>query len=192
MNAWWQYYPNRFKDSFCDMVVQKALMLPPVAGQIGLQGSQVINQEIRRSQVRWIPRRNHDFDFLFEALTDFAYECNKFAFGFDLTTFNDVQFTEYDASYKGHYDWHMDTNWGLTTHFQRKLSMVLQLSPTENYTGGDLEFLQDDCNILPDAQAIRQKGTIVAFPAFLKHRVTPVTSGKRYSIVTWVEGPNFR
>ena len=36
------------------------------------------------------------------------------------------------------------------------------------------------------------KGTIVAFPSFIEHRVTPVTSGTRYTATMWVNGPRLR
>ena len=31
----------------------------------------------------------------------------------------------------------------------------------------------------------RKKGSIIVFPSFIYHRVTPVTEGTRYSLVTW-------
>jgi len=38
---------------------------------------------------------------------------------------------------------------------------------------------------------IRKQGTVIVFPSFLKHRVTEVTRGKRYSLVQWLNGPDF-
>ena len=38
----------------------------------------------------------------------------------------DIQFTEYDESYQGHYSWHTDLGSG--TSSTRKLSIVVQLS----------------------------------------------------------------
>jgi PKHD-type hydroxylase len=40
--------------------------------------------------------------------------------------------------------------------------------------------------------AHRARGTLVAFPSYLLHRVTPITSGTRKSLVAWVSGPVFR
>ena len=34
-------------------------------------------------------------------------------------------------------------------------------------------------------------GSTIAFPSFFLHEVTPVTKGSRYSIVTWVSGPEW-
>ncbi len=31
----------------------------------------------------------------------------------------------------------------------------------------------------------KSKGSVIVFPSFIYHRVTPVTKGTRYSLVTW-------
>ncbi|WP_299006958.1 hypothetical protein [uncultured Tenacibaculum sp.] len=37
----------------------------------------------------------------------------------------------------------------------------------------------------------REKGTIIVFPSFMMHCVTPITKGVRKSIVGWVAGPPY-
>jgi PKHD-type hydroxylase len=39
---------------------------------------------------------------------------------------------------------------------------------------------------------IREKGSVIVFPSFIWHRVTPVTAGTRYSLVNWNLGFPFR
>jgi PKHD-type hydroxylase len=39
---------------------------------------------------------------------------------------------------------------------------------------------------------LMKKGTVIAFPSFIPHRVTELTSGVRKSLVGWIEGPKFR
>ena len=39
---------------------------------------------------------------------------------------------------------------------------------------------------------LRNRGTIIVFPSFLEHQVTPVTKGTRYSLVQWYSGPDWR
>lgn len=36
------------------------------------------------------------------------------------------------------------------------------------------------------------QGTATVFPGFVLHRVTPVTTGARYSLTVWAHGPAFR
>ena len=60
------------------------------------------------------------------------------------------------------------------------------LNDESEYEGGRLMFR--DINI-----EIKQKaGTVIVFPSFYVHEVTPVTQGERYSLVSWVEGPKWR
>lgn len=80
--------------------------------------------------------------------------------------------------------WHSDVN---KQHMQpRQLSASIQLSTPSDYEGGELQFSPSDilCNV-PKTQ-----GTIVLFPSWLTHRVTPVTAGLRWSLVVWAHGPN--
>jgi len=35
-------------------------------------------------------------------------------------------------------------------------------------------------------------GNAVAFPAYIAHRVLPVSAGRRHALVAWIHGPGFR
>ena len=56
----------------------------------------------------------------------------------------------------------------------------MQLSKPETYKGGNLVFETE-----PMERAI---GTIVIFPSYVRHQVTRVTEGTRYSLVQWFKG----
>ena len=64
----------------------------------------------------------------------------------------------------------------------------MQLSDADSYEGGDLQFMINNKTVT----APREKGTIIIFPSFVMHRVTPVIKGTRESIVGWVSGPPYR
>jgi PKHD-type hydroxylase len=72
----------------------------------------------------------------------------------------------------------------------RKLSITIQLSDSDDYEGGN--FILDRQYQQPDSKDLRTKGTILVFPSPIKHKVTPVTKGIRKSLVAWVEGPKWR
>ena len=112
------------------------------------------------------------------------------AFGVDLTDVWDIQYTIYDAKDDGHYDWHFDTFWGNESSSDRKLSVTIQLSDSDDYEGGD--FLFDPQYEPPDKMSLRKKGTVLVFPSPIKHKVEKVTKGIRKSLVAWVEGPKWR
>ena len=104
-------------------------------------------------------------------------------FGMKLDGFADaLQYTEYGAGER--FDWHMDLGpYGTSL---RKLSMTLQLSDEGEYGGGALEFIN-----MPGLPPARPVGTAIFFPSYLVHRVSPIESGRRRSLVAWACGPAF-
>jgi len=105
------------------------------------------------------------------------------------------QFTKYEGSKKGHYNWHTDCGLAPNENNKiRKLSMIIPLVDGNEYEGGDFELNlnnpENENNIVTIKEA-RIKGTVIVFPSFVWHRVTPVTSGTRYSLVNWHQGRPF-
>lgn len=82
------------------------------------------------------------------------------------------------------FDWHLDSGDQLSAN--RKLSLSIPLSSTREYRGGDLEF----AGSLMKERRIG-KGTAVVFPSFVAHRISPVTSGRRFALVAFAHGPSF-
>ena len=89
----------------------------------------------------------------------------------------------------GKYKWHTDC--GAKETSTRKLTAIVQLSDETKYEGGNLEFGITDETGENNYTAPRTRGSITIFPAFLSHRVTPITKGKRYSLITWMLGDCF-
>ncbi len=56
----------------------------------------------------------------------------------------------------------------------------------EGFTGGEFMFAG---NYKPD---VGGAGSIIIFPSFKEHRVCPVKTGVRYSLVVWFLGPPFK
>jgi len=88
-----------------------------------------------------------------------------------------------------HYNWHVDTIDEVQSGLIRKLSFTIQLSSPEEYSGGELQFLDDGNHTF---FAPKEKGTIIIFDSRMRHRVRKVKSGTRKSIVGWVEGPRWK
>lgn len=188
MRSYWQMWQNYMSAERCQSIIDQAIHIPSV--EATTYGN-VPN--LRTSKVRWIHRSDPSWNWLFSEIEHVIRRANT-SFGFDLNLFHEVQFTEYDSSNNGHYGWHEDLNWipPATQNTQRKLSFVMQLSDPSSYEGGTLEFQLKGGGPPPDAASLRKRGTTIVFPSYVSHRVTPVTSGKRHSLVTWYEGPPFR
>jgi PKHD-type hydroxylase len=83
-------------------------------------------------------------------------------------------------------DWHIDLA-SSPPFSTRKLAVTIQLSNSDDYREGFLEFELDERYSMP-----RTAGTFVIYPSFLWHRVTPVTKGTRKSLTFWVGGTSFK
>lgn len=193
MKQWWQYWQSYFPSSACDKLISQISALPVQVGKIGHGSDNFIEDtSIRSSKIRWLNKLDLNFLSLFNTVEHLFHEANKNAFGFDVVRFSEIQFTEYHATDSGHYSWHIDTSWTSPALYRRKLSMVIQLSDPVEYNGGDFEMDIGECQEVPNPKSIREQGTVIVFPSFLRHRVTPVTAGIRRSLVVWMEGPPFK
>ena len=87
----------------------------------------------------------------------------------------------------GKFGWHFDC---IPTQPTRKLSYTIQLSDSNDYEGGDLEFFDGGINM--KTPEFRQKGNIIVFPSYAWHHITPITKGIRYAMVGWIHGPTYK
>ena len=159
-----------------------------VKAEIALSGG-IVNLKQRRSEVRWLTYLNEDFVSLFNNLSRLFHKVNLEHFGFDLSYLPNLQFTTYKAEDLGHFSWHDDIFWLTSNFYQRKLSLVIQLTDPEEYEGGEFEFAEHQ---ISNREEFKKKGSVLIFPSFLRHRVTPVIKGTRKSLVAWMEGPAWR
>ena len=175
-----------FTSEQLDSIVSICDEYPRREASIGSDGD--VAKNVRQTEVSWIDH-NERTGFIYDNLGYIARQLNGQFFNFDIWGFQeDIQYTVYGEE-DSHYTWHMDRGMSSSTgSAPRKLSLVIQLSDPSEYEGGDLE-------LFTQAEAItieKKRGLIVAFPSFVMHRVTPVTSGIRKTLVVWLTGPSFR
>ncbi len=177
-----------------DKVIKLASELPEAhrATTIGQEGDGATST--RSSMIKWIPHGG-TWDWLYERMMDCAVEANKNCWKFDMqSVLESIQYTEYYASEKGHYDWHQDIGSGKLPS-KRKVSITIQLSESEDYEGGDLLICtgsNGEGKLDNVIECPRGKGVGVLFPSYMMHRVSPVTKGTRKSLVLWVGGSHYR
>ena len=125
---------------------------------------------------------NESTNWVFERLGKGVREINDAVYGFDASQFREgFQFTRYEVG--EYYRPHFDIGPGKLT--ERKLSLTVQLSAPEEYSGGELI-------IYPGFVAAKDQGSMTVFPSFMCHNVNPVTTGVRYSLVSWLAGPPYK
>ena len=186
MNFEWVYYTKAVDNNLIDTIVENGLGADLDEAKIFHNEEVVVQPEYRRSQMTFM-----DDSYVTTKLYSIVNIANDENFGFDISSLQTPQFAKYDEKDKGHYSWHIDTSWVTNAFFHRKLTMVVQLSDPSEYEGGDFEIHTSGAT---EEQLIemKQKGSVIVFPSFLEHRVTPVTKGRRMSMTSWVTGPKFR
>jgi PKHD-type hydroxylase len=183
-------YEEVFTPDECDAIVKSISALglkDSVVNTVTGQNVFETVEDVRKSKTRFLLPTDSDYNsnWLFERLLDVTMDANNKFFGFNLWGFAEgIQFAEYEAP-GGKYDFHIDKAYG---NIIRKLSLSVNLTDPSTYEGGDLELMYS-----PKAEKIkRDRGTVILFPSYTLHRVTPVTSGVRNSLVAWITGDTFQ
>lgn len=166
-------------------------------------------RHVRNSTIAWFtnPRNDQETKDMGNVYSIIDSAVMAAAQDMDLTHWNitDRQNFQYTVYTKGqYYDWHRDTfddphdePWkGL----MRKLSFTLLLNDPQEYENGQFE-LDTSWKYGPHESWNRHfvleelfnigKGSMIVFQSQLWHRVRPVKSGKRKTLVGWYLGPPF-
>jgi PKHD-type hydroxylase len=123
---------------------------------------------------------------LYALLWESAYDAAQRHYGLELSRITrQPHYVEYHAG-RGHFHWHNDYSHE-SAEAPRKVTVVIQLSHSDDYDGGAFETFGPMGSTAP-----RERGTIFCLPSIIPHRVTPVTRGVRKAIVAWVSGPRFK
>jgi len=112
-------------------------------------------------------------------------DINRSVYGFDLyENINDwvVQNT-YQSTNQGEYKWHIDGE-NSDKHYTTKLTTLINLSE-KKYSGG--KFLLFEGKIR-EIKELNKPGSLVVFPSFTIHQVTPVTKGTRITMTIFKTG----
>ncbi len=218
-NAYW-YFTGILGDKFCDELIEHGNSQREKIGTIGKTARSVkerigvkheseiqkhlTRKEIkdlkkqRDSNVAWVNDR-----WIYDQIIPYIHQANQSAgWNFEISYFETCQFTKYKRNQ--FYDWHCDP---FPTPYdnpadpnfhgkQRKISAIVQLSNPKDYKGGELEIQPrtetDPKIVLNTKRHFGARGSIIVFPSHLWHRVKPVTTGKRYSLVLWALGYPFK
>ena len=154
-------------------------------GQGNWNRAVVVNKSVvgaRKSDIVWTKEQ-----WVYDLISPYMLTANEQAgWKYNIVAAQDCQVTRYTKD--GFYGWHVD---GIGSHTKldgegntRKLSMSIILN--SDYEGGDFEMRGLE-NQVPRLE----EGSIIVFPSFVEHRVTPVTEGIRYSLVNWFVGPPY-
>jgi len=152
-----------------------------------------IEEKTRTSKVSFLSDK-----WIYDIIHPLIAEANqKSSWNFEYSNTEPMQFTQYGLN--EFYNWHHDSAphpfRDVHPNFNgkiRKLSSIINLSKPGDYEGGNLEFdfrnLSEKSSNIRVCNEIKEQGSIVIFPSFIYHRVTPITKGTRHSLVSWTVG----
>ena len=175
---------NFLSNSQCDNLIKYMDEVNPNDSELaGKYDENILNKKVRNNKevIFKDDKLRNKLKMIFEL-------SNLSIWNFDIQKMEDVKLLKYDVG--GKYEWHTDCGSKKTS--KRKLTAIVQLSDETTYEGGDLEFGITEDSGGKNYTAPRERGSITIFPAFLSHRVTPITKGTRYSLITWMLGNAFK
>ena len=157
------------------------------------------SESIRSGKTSFLPVNDLLSELFGKLILD--YNLNFSGWNYDIEFIESIQLGHY---HKGDfYDWHIDSfqnpsfRTGDEYHpdkpYNRKISVTVFLNDPEEYEGGELDLETRGPNAEERFNTFKlPKGSMVVFPSHMWHRVRPVTSGVRKSLVLWIQGPPFK
>ena len=177
----WTIAENAFSPEDCTQLTELFASLDAEDG--GLVAGRFDNK-VRQSALVWVPE-SEELAWVQTRMARLAADANRQLFNYALDGFDEqLQMAAYGPGH--YYDWHIDRGRGSVAG-RRKLTLSVQLTVPDAYLGGELELNADGHPF----QAPRAQGTAIVFAATTLHRVAPIISGLRHSLVAWVHGPDF-
>tara|TARA_B100001778_G_scaffold328402_1_gene327822 strand:+ start:647 stop:1255 length:609 start_codon:yes stop_codon:yes gene_type:complete len=194
------FWKSSIPSNLCDDIVQHGLSKQESKAWTGTAEDPTPEEtadKIRQSNVSWLDDR-----WIYDIIQPYVTQANESAgWNFEWDWSETIQFTKYKLNQ--FYDWHQDAynkpypddgNPNRTGKI-RKLSIIVTLVDGSEYDGGDLQMnFRHKAKIdeIKTITEIRPKGSVIVFPSYIFHRVTPVTRGTRYSLVNWNLGYPYR
>lgn len=153
----------------CKIILDKCLQ------ELKLEPAKISNGidiSVRKSSIAFID----NIDFVDSRLKEILKE-NIQIKGFEMNDLDSYQFTKYEVG--EYYNWHTDSD--NNEYKDRYCSIVIQLN--DDYDGGYLQLKDNNGNTYAFERGL---GNLYIFFSNILHRVIPVKSGIRYSLVNWV------
>lgn len=181
----YQVWNGAFTPAELDAIEAYGDRLPQSWGTVLSDGPEMTYDTLRVARTAAMPP-TPEIAWLYERLERVIRVFNHRTYQFDLSGFSEpFQYMVYHGSDGGHFHWHVDNG---KLPAPRKLSASLQLTDGALYEGCDLEI--NGSHQIETAP--RTRGSLVLFPSYVLHRVTPIRSGTRKALVIWATGPRFR
>jgi len=191
-NYW--YFTKAISPAQCQRIIKTATKMPYTTGTI--EGNPEADKPEIDPKYRKVKITSISDPEIYSLLNPFIHGANKSAgWNFQWDWNETSQFAMYNKS--DHYEWHHDEAepFKIYNNKVRKLSLSLQLTDPSRYEGGDMQFRWLDAHGEPTTETVKKskdRGTIIIFPSFVFHRITPIKKGTRLALINWSLGEKFK
>lgn len=157
---------------------------------IPLEGAKLFKEDgwqdkkgVRDSSVGWVSDSS-----ILDVFFDLGEEVNTVAkWNLDIQYLEPLQYTVYNRD--GFYNWHVDQH-SICNGETRKISFTCWVN--DDYEGGEFDLELHNPEVEPRYKTFYpQPGKAIFFMSDYFHRVRPITSGVRKSLVGWFSGPPY-
>jgi PKHD-type hydroxylase len=175
------WYLGQIPVEDCEKASNEFIKISAQDAKMGKDGDQ-LDHVFRNTNIRFA-EKNHWFGV---QLFQFGIYANTICkWNYEIDDFECVQYAEYGIDQK--YDWHVD-NFPISGNpTDRKITVVCIMSDPKDFDGGELQL-----RLYKEYVPVMKKGSVIAFPSIIEHRVTPVTRGLRYTSTMWISGKRFK
>jgi PKHD-type hydroxylase len=174
-----------FTEEECEKIVDLEDLQKFQKGGVGNGGSGKVDKKARDSEIMWL-FQDQNSDWVFQKFGNLVSLVNYDHFMYNIDGFEAFQYTVYRSKNKQHYDWHIDAD-NTSANYIRKISASIILTDPDDYEGGEFQLVPH--GRVDEPFTVKPKrGDAIFFSSWMPHRVCPVTSGVRKSLVCWVMG----
>lgn len=168
-------FKKAFTDEECDLII-KQFANP--------DGNTEINydSDLVKLSGTYTIQETPESKWIFDKLLTYVQKVNKL-YQFRLSAIGNPFILEYKKD--DVLNWHIDLV-GKPDYTIRKITLIVFLNKPEDYQGGEIHF-----DFFGNKAVDASRGNLLAFPAFLFHKVNKIDEGTRRTLVTWVLGPPF-
>lgn len=182
----YRLYPNLLTPEQCQQAIETFELFESETGIVGEEYGKkpVVDHSLRKCEVTYIP--NDDKTKWIHDILESALEDANKVWRFDVSDYSQpMRMMDYGPT--DHFQsWHMDHGPGQTCY--RKLTIVVQLDRQDvDFEGGEFEIAGGDVS-----DEYYNQGCGIVFPTYYYHRVAPITTGRRRTIVHRAIGPRFK
>ena len=182
MRTYYRWLDEVLTDEECEEIIRFGTANLETASthgeKVGNRVQKIASWLKRKSQVSWVDAGS-DLDPLMNRLVNNLLAVSRDDYFVNLDYVESIQFTRYDGSL-ARYGWHTDSSAnGLAA--SRIMSATVELSDPDEYVGGNLKIDIAGRNFIAE----KKRGRMIIFPSAFPHKVTPVLTGTRHSLVLW-------